>query len=195
MTTLRRAFSLLTAKSVDESRRTITGIASTPTVDRMGDTVDPMGARYKTPLPLLLYHDAQRPVGTMDLARPTKTGIPFSASIPEVKEPGIIQDRVNEAWHSIKYKLIGAVSIGFTPLADGIEMQKNGGYLFKAYEWLELSLCSVPANPDAVILGFKSMDPTKIRDALSGGVVRLEESLVRRVRHGDKPGVVYLRRG
>lgn len=161
-----RAYSLLTIKAVDEERRTITGIASTPTPDRMGDIVEPLGAVYKTPMPFLLYHDNSLPVGTVDFAKPTKTGIPFTASIPMVTEPGVIQDRTNEAWHSLKYKLIGAVSIGFRALDDGVELLKNGGLRFLKWEWLELSLVAVPAQADAVITSFKSMDSGAIARAL-----------------------------
>jgi len=194
-----RAFSLLNVKSVDDQRRVITGIASTPTVDRVGDSVDPMGAKFKTPMPLLLYHQSDKPVGTVDFARPTRDGIPFSASLPEVKEPGVVQDRVNEAYHSIKYKLLGAVSIGFQPIECGTEVMKAGGFLFKVWEWIELSLVAVPANPEAVILGFKSADPMKIMTALSipperPGVVRLNHATIRRAREGGKPGVVYLQK-
>jgi HK97 family phage prohead protease len=164
---MKRAYSLLTVKALDDQARTITGLASTPTVDRMGDSVDPMGAKFKTPMPLLMYHDSELPVGTVNFAKPNKSGIPFTATIPNVVEPGVIQDRVNEAWHSIKYGLIAAVSIGFRIIDDAYEQMKDGGYLFREWEWLELSLCAIPANPDAVIQSFKSMDPDAIRSALS----------------------------
>ena len=156
------AYSLLTCKSVDDKRRVITGVASTPTVDRMNDVVMPMGAQFKTPMPLLLYHNSEKPVGTMDFARPKKTGIPFEASLPVVEEPGVVQDRVNEALHSLKYKLLACVSIGFRALEDGVELLKNGGLQFNVWEWLELTLCSIPANPDAVVHGFKSMDMASV---------------------------------
>lgn len=42
---------------------TITGTASTPTTDRMGDVVEPMGAKFKTPMPLLWQHESDKPVG------------------------------------------------------------------------------------------------------------------------------------
>jgi HK97 family phage prohead protease len=164
---MKRAYSLLTVKALDDQARTITGLASTPTVDRMGDSVDPMGAKFKTPMPLLMYHDSALPVGTVTFAKPNKSGIPFSASIPNVVEAGVIKDRVDEAWHSIKYGLIAAVSIGFRIIDDAYEQMKDGGYLFREWEWLELSLCAIPANPDAVIQSFKSMDPDAIRSALS----------------------------
>jgi hypothetical protein len=164
---MHRAYSLLTVKELDDSKRIVTGIASTPTVDRMGDVVEPQGARFKTPMPLLLYHDSVLPVGTVDFAKPTKAGIPFTASLPNVIEPGTVQDRVNEAWHSLKYKLIGAVSIGFAPILDALEQMESGGFRFKEWEWLELSLVAIPANPEAVIQSFKSMNPDHIRSALS----------------------------
>jgi hypothetical protein len=161
-----KAYSLLTIKSVDEQRRIIRGIASTPTADRMEDIVEPMGARFKVPMPLLLYHNSQKPVGSMDFAKPTKEGIPFEASLPNVVEPGVVQDRVNEAFHSLKYKLIGAVSIGFQPLKDGVELLKSGGLRFMQWEWLELSLVTIPANPEAVIQSFKSADAAQIQRSL-----------------------------
>lgn len=163
---LNKAYSLLNVKAVDDEKRVITGIATTPNADREFDVVEPLGAKFKIPMPLLLYHNGQKPVGTVDFAQPTKDGIPFRASLPNVVEPGIVQDRVNEAWHSLKYKLLGAVSIGFRPLPGGAEMLKTGGIHYKSWEWFELTLCSIPMNPDAVVQSFKSMDPVQILRAL-----------------------------
>ena len=138
---MNRAYSILNIKSVDDDQRIITGIASTPTPDRMDDIVDPMGAKFKTPMPLLLYHDSKLPVGTVNLAKATKDGILFTATLPNVKEPGIVQDRVNEAWHALKYNLIGGVSIGFRALENGVKMLKSGGLQFTSWEWLEIKPC------------------------------------------------------
>jgi HK97 family phage prohead protease len=156
-----RAYSLLNVKAVQETPNEyrIEGVASTPTPDRMGDVVDPMGAQFKTPMPLLWQHDSMQPVGRVDFAKPTPKGIPFVAFIPKVVEAGAVKDRVEEAVQSIKYGLVGAVSIGFRTLANGIERLKDGdGYLIKAWEWMELSLVTIPANPQAVITGIKSID-------------------------------------
>lgn len=182
-----KAYSLLTVKSIDEEKRIITGIASTPTADRVKDIVEPMGAKFKVPMPLLLYHNGTLPVGTVDFAKPTKEGIPFRASLPDVKEDGTVKERVNEAWHSLKYKLLAAVSIGFNPLEGGVELMKNGGLRFKAWEWMELSLVSVPANPDAVILGFKSMDSEVIHKALgtSPGGDKERSELITAIKSAD----------
>jgi hypothetical protein len=60
-----RAYSLLEVKGIaeDSDYVTITGIASTPTTDKMGDIVEPMGAKFVTPMPLLWQHRHAEPVG------------------------------------------------------------------------------------------------------------------------------------
>ena len=40
-----RAFTRIEVKGVKEAKREITGWATTPTTDRVGDIVDPMGAK------------------------------------------------------------------------------------------------------------------------------------------------------
>ena len=52
-----RAYSKLEIKAVDESRRVITGVATTPSVDRVGDIIDPLGVEFDNPLPFLWMHD------------------------------------------------------------------------------------------------------------------------------------------
>lgn len=155
-----RAYSVLTAKSFDEDGEfvTIKGIASTPRPDRVGDVVEPMGAKFKTPMPLLWQHRHGEPVGTVTFAKPTKDGIPFEARLPKVAEEGRVRDRVNEAIHSLKYELVSAVSIGFSAIDGAVERLKTGGLRFLEWEWLELSLVTIPANSDAVITAVKSID-------------------------------------
>src|SRR5262245_31488792 len=103
--TLNRAYALLAVKALDPDRRIIKGIASTPTPDRSGDILEPLGATFSNPLPLLLHHDRERPIGRVTLtARPD--GIAFEATLPDIAAPGVVRDRVNEAWDSIKAGLI-----------------------------------------------------------------------------------------
>lgn len=151
-----RAYSVLDVKSFDDSKRSFSGIASTPSVDRMGDSVDPMGARYALPMPLLLDHDPKRQVGHVEFASPGKNGIPFKATIATIDTPGTAKDLVDYAWDLVKARLRSFVSIGFR--AEDFEVMKDGGYKFNKWEWLELSLCSIPANSDAVISQGKSLD-------------------------------------
>ena len=53
-----RTWAALEIKKVDGAgdTRTIKGVASTPTTDRMGDIVEPMGMEFKNPLPLIWQH-------------------------------------------------------------------------------------------------------------------------------------------
>src|SRR5688572_1538021 len=96
---MERAYSSLHVKDVSERDGFvyIKGIASTPTLDKHGDIVNPMGAIFKTPMPLLWQHKHGEPVGHVTFARPTKTGIPFEAQIPIIKEAGRLKDRLDEA--------------------------------------------------------------------------------------------------
>src|SRR5690606_41763098 len=74
---------------------------------------------------LHLYHKHDLPVGHVTFGRPTKKGVPFEAEIPDVKEAGTVRERVNEAWHSVKYKLLDAVSIGFRSEEHTSELQSR----------------------------------------------------------------------
>ena len=161
---MNRAYTFLDIKAMDDDGEyvTVKGIASTPTPDRMDDIVDPMGAKFKTPMPLLWQHQHDKPVGHVTFAQPNKDGIPFEAQIPRIKEAGTLKDRVDEAIQSLKYRLVAAVSIGFSPIKDAYEFMENGGIHFKEWEWLELSLVTIPANSEAIISAVKSIDQTHL---------------------------------
>lgn len=180
--TTQRAYVLLDVKEVVERGDDflVKGIASTPTPDRVGDVVEPMGARFKTPMPLLWQHRSDKPVGLVTFAKPTKTGIPFEATLPRIKEAGALKDRIDEAIQSIQYRLVAAVSIGFRAVEDGCEVMKDGGIRYTEWEWLELSLVTIPAQSEATITSFKALDREHLR-AASGhnadtSVVRLKTS-------------------
>lgn len=154
---MNRAYSFLEVKAVAEESRTITGWATTPETDRQGDIVEPLGVKYRNPLVLLWQHDHEKPIGTVDFGKPTAKGVPFTATIAKVDEPGTLKDRVDEAWQSVKAGLIRAVSIGFRAL-DFEEIKGTYGLRYKETEVYELSLVSVPANSGAVITNIKSFD-------------------------------------
>jgi HK97 family phage prohead protease len=155
-----RAYSILSVKSVDEDKRIIRGVATTPTVDRMGDIIEPDGVQFDNPLPLLWQHEHDKPIGTVKFDKPTKAGITFEAEIASVAEPGTLKDRLDEAWQSIKMGLVRAVSIGFRAIEYAF--MENGGIRFLETEVYELSAVTIPANADALITSVKSID-AKIR--------------------------------
>lgn len=164
---MNRAYALLNVKELAEADDfvTVRGMASTPTTDRMGDIVEPLGAKFKLPMPLLWQHDAKKPIGHVTFAKATKTGIPFEATIPRVKEAGVLKDRIDEAIQSLKHRLVAATSIGFQAIEGAVERLESGGLRFKEWEWLELSLVTIPANAEATITSIKSLDEAQMRAA------------------------------
>lgn len=211
-----RAYALIEEKSADDGKRVITGIATHPKTDRMGDVVEMEGVHVAPDIPLFLYHDSCLTVGRAKLGKPTKKGIPFEATLPNVAEAGRLKDRVDEAWQMVRYKLITAVSIGFRALEYAFI--EGGGIRFIETEVMELSLVPVPAQPEAVIESFKSADPAareallnqiKSADAAArraasgafagGRVVRLDPADLKSATPGAsgttgarRPGAVYL---
>jgi len=153
---LSRAYSILEIKSVSEDKRTISGVATTPTPDRLGDVVEPLGVSFKNPVPLLWQHNASQPVGFTKFGKPTKDGVTFEASILKIDEPGNLKDRLDEAWQSVKLGLVRAVSIGFRALEYAF--MDGGGIRFVKSELMELSLVTIPANADATINQVRSVD-------------------------------------
>lgn len=172
---MNRAYSLLTLKSVDEDAREIVGIATTPTADRTGDIVEPKGAEFKLPIPLLWQHKSDKPIGHVTHAKVTDSGIEIRAKLLSIDEPGVLKDRLDEAWQSIKHMLVQGLSIGFQPV-ESARIEGSYSYRFMKWLWLELSAVTIPANGEATITQIKSID-TELR-AASGEkqrvVVRLD---------------------
>jgi HK97 family phage prohead protease len=154
---MNRAYSILTVKSMDDAKREITGIATTPTTDRTGDIVEPKGAEFKLPIPLLWQHDSSQPIGHVTAAKVTATGIEVSAKLAMIDEPGALKDRLDEAWQSIKSGLVRGLSIGFKPLEEA-RIGDTYAYRYLKWMWLELSAVTIPANADCSILAIKSAD-------------------------------------
>ena len=150
-----RAYALFEVKALAEDQRTFKGWATTPATDRVGDTINPLGAKFKNPLVLLHQHRNDQPIGQVVFGAPTAKGIEFSASIPAIEEPGLLRDRVDMAWGEIKYGLVRAVSIGFKPIKYAFK--DDGGVDYQEVEIFELSSVSIPALPQAVITQVKSM--------------------------------------
>jgi HK97 family phage major capsid protein/HK97 family phage prohead protease len=154
---MNRAYSVLEIKAVDEDARVITGIATTPEPDRMGDIVEPLGVEFKNPMPLLWQHKSDKPVGSVKFDKPTKDGITFTAKLAKIDEPGTLKERLDEAWQSVKMGLVRAVSIGFRAIEYAF-IEGTGGIRFIKTEVMELSLVTIPANAGATITAIKSID-------------------------------------
>jgi HK97 family phage prohead protease len=157
---MKRAYSILEIKSVtgDTGKRRFTGIASTPTTDRMGDIVEPKGAQFKLPIPLLWQHDAKQPIGWITAARVTDKGIEVDGEVADIAEEGSLKNRLTEAWQMLKSKLVSGLSIGFNPLESADIKGSNWAQRFIKWEWLELSAVTIAANQEASITAIKSID-------------------------------------
>lgn len=164
---VKRVYSTMVVKAVDEEAREITGIASTPGTDRMGDIVVPEGARFKLPIPLLWQHNHDMPIGQVVSAKVTAKGIEVVAKLAKAEAPSQLRARLDEAWQSIKSGLVRGLSIGFRPIKYAF--LDDGGVEFSEWDWYELSAVTIPANAEASITSVKSF-----AQAASGkSVVRL----------------------
>jgi len=165
---LNRAYSLLEIKRVDEDAREITGWATTPTADRMNDVVEPDGAKYTLPLPLLWQHNAGDPIGHVTAARVSKAGIEITAKIAKD-----VTAEIDRAWSLIRAGLVTGLSIGFTAIEHEF-IKETRGIRFKKWNWLELSAVTIPANQTATITTIRSLDTAQ------------------RAASGHQPSCVYL---
>ena len=154
---MNRAYSFLETKAINDEERTISGWATTPQTDRVGDVVEPMGVTFKNPLPLLWQHQHDKPIGTVEFGKPTAKGVPFTAKLPVIEEEGALRDRIEEAWQSIKAGLVRAVSIGFRSI-EAARIEGTYGMRFLKTEVFELSAVTIPANAGATINTIKSFD-------------------------------------
>ena len=166
-----RAHALMQIKRADQEARRISGIASTPALDRQGDVLDPAGATFKLPFPLLLGHDHGQPIGEVIDARTTPQGIWISAQIA----PEGTSDRIDEAWRLIRAGLIKGLSVGF--IGRDWEAIHTGGRRFTEWEIIELSAVTVPANQEAEILEVKRLAEAQEKQADESPFPRFPRSL------------------
>ncbi|MEO8466254.1 MAG: HK97 family phage prohead protease [Gammaproteobacteria bacterium] len=152
-----RAYSVLDIRAIDEEKREIEGVATTPAEDSYGDIVEPTGAEFKLPLPFLFQHDSGQPVGHVMKAKVTATGIDVRVKLVKADEPGMLKDRLDEAWQSIKLGLVRGLSIGFRSIEHTF-IEGTYGIHFIKWAWIELSAVTIPANADATITAIKSRD-------------------------------------
>lgn len=161
-----RAHALIELKAIDEGKRTFTGVASTITVDRMGDIVEPQGAEFKLPLPLLWQHDKNQPIGWIRKAKVFKDHIEVQGEVANIAEPPSLKDELDKIWAKLKAQLVRGLSIGFVP-KEWNEIKGTWGLRFTKWDWIELSAVTIPANSEANIQVIRSLDAARLL-AVSG---------------------------
>jgi HK97 family phage major capsid protein len=164
---LHRAYSLLEVKAIDEDERIITGFASTPTPDRGDDVLESKGAQFQLPMPFLWQHKHGEPLGEVFAADVRANGIEIKARIPKIAEAGKLKDRLDEAWQSIKHKLVRGLSIGWRPV-EFKPIPGTFGIHATKWLWLETSAVTIPMNAEATITLVKTSDAAHLA-ALGAG--------------------------
>lgn len=151
---IHRAYSTIDIKSADANSGIIEGIASTPSPDGVGDIMEPKGAVFKLPMPLLWMHDSKQPIGQVTQAKVTSKGIEIKAKVMK----GLLPE-IDRAWTLITAGLVRGLSIGFRGIeAMPAKGEIPGGLHFIKWAWHELSAVTIPMNTEANIVTVKAAD-------------------------------------
>lgn len=142
----------------DADLRVLEGVASSAAPDLAGDVLEPKGAAFDLPMPLLMQHDRDRPVGDVLAAKVTDSEIRVRAELK--KGTGLAY--VEDAWRQLKAGLVKGFSIGAQPLKAEPILNKDGrmtGVRYTAWRWLETSAVTLPMNPRAGIDVVRMLGP------------------------------------
>jgi HK97 family phage prohead protease len=178
----KRAHSLVVFKAIDDDARIIEGTASSPALDTDGDTLDPKGAEYSLPMPLLWQHRSDEPIGFVTAARVTDKGITIRAQIAKG-----VSTRIDEAWALIKGGLVRGLSVG-AQLKE-YSHKPTGGLTVTKWRWRELSAVTIPANQEASISLVKSADANALA-LLGTGAARHRSHTLPAVAGAKRTGTV-----
>lgn len=173
-------FCEMVLKGVSEDLRQITGIASTATMDRHGEILDIATARFRPEVPLIWQHQQSMPaIGHAQLFK-DGNAIRFVAQFAKLTEPGLLKERADLAWQSVKSGLVRFVSVG--AMGGRRFVRKDGPPLLVDMEVVELSPVTIPANAEATI------DTVKVLYARQRGAI----PLVRTARTPNLNGAIEL---
>jgi hypothetical protein len=142
--------------------RLIEGIAATAVLSKNGTILDPAGALFTLPVPLLFAHNWLMPIGRVTRARVTPAGLQFTAQVANFKLAWLPQ-----IWDGLKAGSIPAVSAGASGRTRA-EIRWN---------WDELSVLEEGANPQAII--------TCVKEVYQADVVFLDGRKRRETIHRD----------
>lgn len=148
---MNRSYSLLEVRSVDDDRRIIEGIATTPSQARDGDIIETAGIKFKLPIPFLYRH--KEPFGNVTTANVSDEGISVRIQVA----PAGVSASIDEYWRLVRAGIVRGLSIGWRTLEETYD-KAIGGFRISKSEWLELSAVPVPADTNATILSVRSAD-------------------------------------
>jgi len=137
---------------VEGDSRKIRFIFSDGAVDRAGDSIDPMGwdtaSFLKNPVALWAHDSYSPPIGRASDVAPV--GGKLMGDIEFM--PAEISAFADSIYRMVKGGYVKAVSVGFIPLEWTFvnDTKRPYGIDFKRQELLEISVCPVPCNPNAL---------------------------------------------
>lgn len=144
--------------AVDHVKREASFVASDGSVDRFGDVLEPAGWDLKAfrRNPVFLWnHDTSAPIGTVPAIHVRDERLVARTRFLEAG----ISSQADQLFRLVEAGVLCAVSIGARALAEPEPIRDKQdnitGLRYGAMELLELSLVSVPANPNALALGRK----------------------------------------
>lgn len=146
---------------VNENERTARFIASSTREDRYGDIIEQswdLNDFWKNPTFLWGHQSFSTPIGWVREFTPNNEQTLTRARVEFL--PRGEDEFVDKLVRLTQMKAIRAVSVGFVPLEAEERFDNDHhfmGYRFLRSQLIELSLCTVPANPDAVSLA-RSLD-------------------------------------
>jgi len=143
------------AATIDDEVRAVKFVASDESVDRYGDIVRSTWnlSPYKKNPVFLWNHDYSLPaIGTVKPITVEEKRLMVQANFPAEG----VNTFADQLYRLIKAKILRAVSVGFSVDPQDVELVKDakdawtGGYIYNRPELLEISLCNVPANAQAL---------------------------------------------
>jgi len=135
-----------------DDSRTVRFIFSDGTVDRSGDSINPDGWQVdsfmKNPVALWAHDSTSMPIGRA--SNISVSGGKLRGDIEFM--PREINELADNVYQAVKGGWLKAVSVGFVPLNWSYSKEKDRpfGIDFNKQELLEVSVCPVPCNPNAL---------------------------------------------
>ena len=181
------------SKAQSEKNRTVTFIASTPSIDRDGDVTNSKGWQLDNFIknPVIGYQHqvvshglciAPDPDDILGVGKNLRIGDKGELLVDITFEDKETNPKAEKIFRKVLNGTLSAVSVGFIPVADKetgeysrkglVEKGENpdANYLY-GQELLEISIVNVPANPDAVALR------KSLRSQTAGALVNLSKML------------------
>jgi HK97 family phage prohead protease len=145
-------FATAEPETVADAERTERFVFSDATVDHSKDSIDPdgwdLGIFKRNPVALFSHMSWEPPIG-----RASNVGIQAGQLIGDIEfATAEVYEFADTIYRLIKGKFLKAVSVGFMP-KDWVwstDKERPYGIDFKTQQLLEISVCPVPCNPNAL---------------------------------------------